>query len=94
MKIKYNENGTITASLSIPKELEQTQTVEDFFNYYLNKEKRSQSDLDLNEIFEDSELSLIIGALNNFFPKFKGLPDEGKRCEELEELIHFIEESC
>jgi len=51
-------------------------------------------DFNLNEIFEDSQLSLIIGALNNFFPKFKGLPDEGKRCEELEELIHFIEESC
>ena len=84
MKIKYNENGTITASVSIPKELDEA----------IEEEIRTQSDVDLNEIFEDSELSLIIGALNNFFPKLKGLPDEGKRCEELEELIHFIEESC
>ena len=59
----------------------------------MDKEK-TNSDINLNEIFEDSQLSLIIGALNNFFSKFEGLPDEGKRVDELEELIHFIEESC
>ena len=84
MKIVHNENGSITATVSIPKELEEA----------IEEEIHSYSDVDLNEIFTESEITLIQGALNNFFPRFKGLPDEIQRTEELEELIQFFEESC
>ena len=84
MKIVHNENGSITATVSIPKELEEA----------IEEETHSYSDVDLNEIFTESEITLIQGALNNFFPRFKGLPDEIQRTEELEELIQFFEESC
>tara|TARA_R100000781_G_scaffold754_2_gene1282 strand:+ start:626 stop:880 length:255 start_codon:yes stop_codon:yes gene_type:complete len=84
MKIVHNENGSITATVSIPKELEEA----------IEEETHSYSDVDLNEIFTESQITLIQGALNNYFPKFKGLPDEIQRTEELEELIHFIGESC
>jgi len=84
MKIVHNENGSITATVSIPKELEEA----------IEEETHSYSDVDLNEIFTESEITLIQGALNNFFPKLKGLPDEIQRTEELEELIQFFEESC
>ena len=84
MKIVHNENGSITATVSIPKELEEA----------IEEETHSYSDVDLNEIFTESQITLIEGALNNFFPKLKGLPDEIQRTEELEELIHFIGGSC
>jgi|TARA_R110002020_G_scaffold125829_5_gene283262 hypothetical protein len=85
MKIVQNKNGSITATVSIPKELEEA--IEEEANTYRDA-------VDLNEIFAESEITLIEGALNNFFPKLKGLPDEIQRTEELEELIQFIGESC
>ena len=84
MKIVHHENGSITASVSIPKELDEA--IEEEANTYRDA-------VDLNEIFTESEITLIQGALNNYFPKFKGLPDEIQRTEELERLINLIEES-
>ena len=84
MKIVHNKNGSITASVSIPKELDEA----------IEEETRTYSDVDLREIFTESEITLIQGALEDCFPKFKGLPDEIQRTEELEELLQFIGESC
>ena len=62
-------------------------------NEIYDEDNREQLTVCMSEIFTEDELSLIVGSLNSFFPKLKGLEDQEVREDKLQQLIDKIEDA-